>query len=76
VHPDGEFSDIDRARRRHLTIGKQEADSMSKISGLLDPEACATLDAIFAKWAAPGDVQSRRPGALCGRLTQRGTHPE
>jgi hypothetical protein len=54
VHPDGEFSDIDRARRRHLTIGKQEADGMSKISGLLDPEARATLDAVFAKWAGPG----------------------
>ena len=27
---------------------------MSKISGLLDPEARATLDAVFAKWAAAG----------------------
>ena len=54
VHPDGEFSDIDRARRRHLTIGKQEADGMSKITGLLDPEARATIDAVLAKWAAPG----------------------
>ena len=25
---------------------------MSKISGLLDPEACATIDAVLAKWAA------------------------
>jgi hypothetical protein len=54
VHPDGDFTDIDRARRRHLIIGKQGADGMSKISGLLDPEARATLDAVFAKWAAPG----------------------
>jgi hypothetical protein len=54
VHPDGGFSDIDRARRRGLTLGKQQADGMSKISGLLDPEARATLDAVFAKWAAPG----------------------
>jgi Domain of unknown function (DUF222) len=54
VHPDGDFSDIDRARRRGLTLGKQQADGMSKISGLLDPEARATLDAVFAKWAAPG----------------------
>jgi Domain of unknown function (DUF222) len=51
VHPDGDFSDVDRARRRHLTLGKQEADG---ISGLLDPEARATIDAVFAKWAAPG----------------------
>ena len=27
---------------------------MSPVSGLLDPEACATLGAAFAKWAAPG----------------------
>jgi hypothetical protein len=26
VHPDGDLSDIDRARRRHLILGKQEAD--------------------------------------------------
>jgi hypothetical protein len=54
VHPDGDFSDADRARRRGLTIGNQEADGMSKISGLLDPEARATIDAVLAKWAAPG----------------------
>jgi Domain of unknown function (DUF222) len=54
VHPDGDFSDVDRARRRSVIIGKQEADGMSKISGLLDPEARATIDAVFAKWAAPG----------------------
>src|SRR6185503_6022193 len=28
VHPDGQFSDIDRARRRNLTIDKQGADGM------------------------------------------------
>jgi hypothetical protein len=54
VHPDGDFSDVDRARRRALSIGKQQADGMSKITGLLDPEARATLDAVFARWAARG----------------------
>ena len=54
VHPDGDFSDTDRARRRGLVLGKQEADGMSKISGLLDPEARATIDAVLSKWAAPG----------------------
>jgi Domain of unknown function (DUF222) len=54
VNPDGEFSDVDRARRRHLSIGKQLGDGMSPITGLLDPEARATLDAVFAKLAAPG----------------------
>lgn len=52
VHPDGDVSDVDRARRPHLIIGKQDADGMSKISGLIDPKARATLDAVFAKWAA------------------------
>ena len=54
VHPDGDFSDVDRARRRALIIGKQQADGMSKISGLLDPEARATFDAVLPSWAAPG----------------------
>jgi hypothetical protein len=54
VHPDGDFSDADRARRRGLVIGNQQADGMSRISGQLDPEARATLDAVLSKWAAPG----------------------
>ena len=54
VHPDGDFSDTDRARKRGVVIGNQQADGMSSIRGWLDPEARATLDAIFAKWAAPG----------------------
>ena len=52
---DGEApTDAERARRRHLILGKQGADGMSEIRGLLDPEARATLDAVFAKLAAPG----------------------
>jgi Domain of unknown function (DUF222) len=47
-------TDKDRARRRHLTIGKQDADGMSKVTALLDPEGRATLDAVLAKSAAPG----------------------
>jgi hypothetical protein len=58
VHPDGDFSDVDRARRRHLILGKQEADGMSKISGLLDPEARATFEAVLTKLAAPGMCNS------------------
>lgn len=54
VHPDGDFSDADRARRRGLTIGNQGADRTSEVRGRLDPEARATFDAVFAKWAAPG----------------------
>jgi Domain of unknown function (DUF222) len=46
--------DDDRARRRGLTIGAQGIDGMSPITGYLTPEARATLDAVFAKLAAPG----------------------
>jgi hypothetical protein len=53
VHPDGDFSDVDRARRRGVVIGRQQADGMSKISGLVDPEGRATIDAVLAKWASP-----------------------
>jgi Domain of unknown function (DUF222) len=54
LHPDGDFTDVDRARRRGLSIGKQDIDGMSPVSGYLNPEARATLDAVFAKLAAPG----------------------
>jgi Domain of unknown function (DUF222) len=54
LNPDGNFTDVDRARRRDITIGKQDSDGMSPISGYLTPEARATIDAVFAKLAAPG----------------------
>jgi Domain of unknown function (DUF222) len=54
LHPDGNFTDDDRARRRGITIGAQGVDGMSPINGYLTPEARATLDAVFAKLAAPG----------------------
>src|SRR6201996_282869 len=54
LNPDGDFTDIDRAKRRGLTVGKQDVDGMSPISGYLTPEARATIDAVFAKLAAPG----------------------
>lgn len=52
LNPDGNFTDDDRARKRGLTLGKQEPDGMSRISGLLTPELRATLEAVLA-WAAP-----------------------
>jgi Domain of unknown function (DUF222) len=54
LNPDGNFSDQDRARKRGLSIGRQDIDGMSPISGYLTPEARASLDAVLAKWAAPG----------------------
>jgi Domain of unknown function (DUF222) len=54
LNPDGDFTDVDRARRRGLSIGKQDIDGMSPIRGYLTPEARATIDAVFATLAAPG----------------------
>ncbi len=54
LNPNGNFSDEDRARRRGITIGAQGSDGMSAIKGWLNPELRAGLDAVLAKWAAPG----------------------
>src|SRR5262249_12088917 len=51
LNQDGELpDDAERARRRYLIIAKQGVDGMSRFHGLLDPEARATLDAVFANW--------------------------
>ncbi len=54
LNPDGQFTDQDRARRRSLTLGTQDSDGMSRLSGWLTPEARATWEAVLAKLAAPG----------------------
>lgn len=54
LHPDGNFTADDRAHRRGLTLGRQQPDGMSAVSGWLTPELRATLDAVLAKLAAPG----------------------
>jgi len=54
LNPDGTYRDEDRARRRGLTLGNQQADGMSQLRGWLTPEARATVEAVWAKLAAPG----------------------
>jgi hypothetical protein len=54
LNPDGNFTDEDRARRRGLTLGKQDADGMSTLRGWLTPTARASLEAVLAKLGAPG----------------------
>ncbi|QFS93513.1 hypothetical protein FIV07_22365 [Mycobacterium sp. THAF192] len=49
-----EPDDTERARRRGISKGRQRGDAMTPISGELTPEAWALLEAIFAKYAAPG----------------------
>ncbi|MFG1931220.1 HNH endonuclease signature motif containing protein [Mycobacterium sp. NPDC048908] len=52
---DGELpDDAERARRRYLRIHSQNAQGMSRIEGLLDPQATATLEAVLATLGAPG----------------------
>lgn len=48
LNPDGRFTDVDRARRRGLCLGGQGPDGMSRLSGLLDPEARAYFEALVA----------------------------
>lgn len=54
LNPDGTYTDDDRARRRGLTLGKQQADGMSELRGVISPELRATIEAVLAKLAAPG----------------------
>jgi hypothetical protein len=54
LNPDGTYTDTDRARRRGVTLGNQDADGMSALRGWLNPELRATLEAALAKLAAPG----------------------
>ena len=54
LNPDGTYTDDDRARRRGLTLGKQQPDGMSELHGWVSPELRATLEAMLAKLAAPG----------------------
>ncbi len=54
LHPDGDYSEEDRARKRSLVLGKQEFDGMSRLSGLITPDLRALVEALLAKLAAPG----------------------
>ncbi|QUR66552.1 HNH endonuclease signature motif containing protein [Mycobacterium spongiae] len=54
LHPDGDYTDDDRARRRGLTLGKQDVDGMSKLTGWLTPQTRAAVEAVLAKLATPG----------------------
>ena len=54
LHPDGDYTDAERDRRRGITVSNQGPDGLSRVSGWLTPEARATWDAVMAKSAAPG----------------------
>ncbi|TVS87244.1 HNH endonuclease signature motif containing protein [Mycobacterium helveticum] len=54
INPDGTYTDADRAQRRGLILGAQGPDKMSQLRGWITPELRATLEALWAKLAAPG----------------------
>ncbi len=54
LHPDGDYTEDERARKRGLILGPQQYDGMSRLSGLITPELRALLEAAWAKLAAPG----------------------
>jgi Domain of unknown function (DUF222) len=58
VHPDGDFSDVDRARRRALSIGKQQADGMSKNHRTARPRSPRHLGCGLRQVGRTGHVQS------------------
>jgi len=47
-NPDGHYDEADRARRRGLQLGAQGPDGMSRLSGFIDPETRAYVEAVTA----------------------------
>ena len=60
LNPDGTFSDEDRARRRGVNVGPQGPDGMSRVTGWLNPELRAGLDAVLRQARRTRHVQPRR----------------
>ncbi len=54
LHPDGDFDDADRQRRRGATMGRQGADGLSEFTATMTPQCRAVWEPIFAKLYAPG----------------------
>ena len=67
-------SEQDHERKRCLSLGRQQRDGTSRVTGWLTPQARATWEAVFAKLAAPGHVQSRGPGPVRGWRTVSRAH--
>ena len=54
LKPDGEFRDQERARKRGITLGNQECDAMSGISGLPRRSCAPPLRPCWPSWPPPG----------------------
>ncbi|MGW4481037.1 DUF222 domain-containing protein [Rhodococcus triatomae] len=69
LNPDGSVPDErERKRRRGLRLGKQGADFMTPVSGLLDPETRALLEPVLAKLARPGMNNPDDPESPSGEI--------
>ena len=53
MNQDGHGPDIVR-HKRGITVGKQDADGLTRISGWVDPELAAYLGTVNDTWARPG----------------------
>ena len=72
---DGTLDDErEHARKRGVSLGRQELDGMSRISGWIDPELRSALDAILAKLAAPGQGKAEAVGDADTRSPAQRTH--
>jgi hypothetical protein len=47
-NPDGDYDEADQARRRGVVLGQQGRDGMSRLSGWIDPETRAYVEAVTA----------------------------
>jgi len=54
LNPDGDFDDVDRQRRRRLSVGPQGVDHLSGLSATLTPATRALWDVVAEVWAKPG----------------------
>lgn len=55
LDPDGRHTDHrDRQRQRGLSLGPQDSQGMSRLTGFITPELRAILEVILTEWAAPG----------------------
>lgn len=61
---DGEFTDVERAKKRGIVLGKQGPDGMSRIAGWLTPAMRATWEAALKKEAASGHNMPGNPTAV------------
>jgi hypothetical protein len=68
--PDGVFSDADRARRRALILGRQDADGMSPITGTTTPSGCWTTTETPTTPTTPTTTILRNSGEIVGPSAQ------